>query len=128
MNQAGFQKLTDYMSISIAGACLVHCLLAPVALILFPVVGATAIFEEVFHELLLMLIIPLSAVAIFLGCRRHKDFGVIVLGATGLCLLLVGAFALETYEEPLTITGSLLMIFGHLRNFRFCRKADCCHG
>lgn len=127
MNQVRLQKLTDYTSISLAGACVVHCFIAPGALILFPVVGATTVFEQIFHELLLLLIIPLSSVAIFLGCRRHKDFGVVAIGVAGLCFLLAGAFATEAHEEPLTITGSLVMILGHLRNFSLCRKAGCCH-
>ncbi|MYC40748.1 MAG: MerC domain-containing protein [Candidatus Dadabacteria bacterium] len=128
MNQVKIQRLTDYTSISLAGICVVHCFLTPVALILFPVVGSTLVFEEVFHELMLFMVIPASAVAMFLGCRRHKDFSVIMLGGVGLYFLLVGAFAVTGYlESILTLIGAFIMISGHLRNFRLCREDSCEH-
>ena len=127
MNQVRIQRLTDYTSISLAGICAIHCFFTPVALILFPVVGSTFVFEEIFHELMLFLVIPASVVAMFLGCRRHKDFGVIMLGGVGLYFLLVGAFAATGYVESiLTLIGAFIMISGHLRNFRLCRKDGCC--
>ena len=128
MNQTRIQRLTDYTSISLAGLCVVHCFLAPVALILFPVVGSTFVVEEVFHEMILFLVIPASVVALFLGCRRHKDFNVIMLGTLGLGLLLAGAFTATGYGEYiLTFIGAFVMISGHLRNFRLCRKSGCDH-
>ena len=127
MDQTRVQRLTDYTSISLAGICAIHCFFTPVALILFPVVGSTFVFEEIFHELMLFLVIPASVVAMFLGCRRHKDFGVIMLGGVGLYFLLVGAFAATGYVESiLTLIGAFIMISGHLRNFRLCRKDGCC--
>lgn len=128
MNQAKLQRVTDYTSLSLAGICAVHCFLTPVALILFPVVGSTFLSEEIFHELMLLLVIPASIVAIFLGCRRHKDFSVIMLGVLGLSFLLAGAFAATGYEDSvLTLIGAFIMVCGHLRNFRLCRKDGCEH-
>lgn len=128
VNQARIQRLADYTSISLAGVCAVHCFLMPVTLILFPVVSSTFLFEEIFHKLLLFLVIPASVVALSLGCRRHKDFKVVMLGVLGFCFLLTGAFAATGYEETiLTFIGAFVMICGHLRNFRLCRKGgyDC---
>lgn len=128
INQLRIQRLTDYTSISLAGLCVVHCFLTPVVLILFPVLGSTLVFQEVFHELMLFLVIPASVVAMFLGCRRHKDFNVIMLGILGLGFLLAGAFAVPGYGEYiLTFIGAFVMISGHLRNFRLCRKSCCDH-
>ncbi len=128
MNQVRIRRFTDYTSISLAGICVVHCFLTPVALILFPVVGSTFVAEEVFHELMLFLVIPASVVAIFLGCRRHKDFNVIMLGILGLGFLLAGAFVATGYQEyAFTFIGAFILISGHLRNFRLCRKYCCDH-
>ena len=128
VNQAKLQRFTDYTSMSLAGLCAVHCFLTPLVLILFPVLGSTFLFEEAFHELLILLVIPASVVAIFLGCRRHKDFNVMMLGGLGLCFLLAGAFAATGYEESvLTLIGAFVMLSGHLRNFRLCRKNCCEH-
>ena len=128
MNQVKIQKFTDCTSISLAGICVVHCFLLPVGLILFPVVGSTFLFEEIFHELILFLVIPASVIAISLGCRKHKDFSVVMLGVLGLCFLLAGAFAATGYQESaLTLIGALIMASGHLRNFRLCREDSCEH-
>ncbi len=128
MNQTKLQGFTDYTSLSLAGICAIHCFLTPVALILFPVVGSTVFSEEIFHELMLLLVVPASVVAIFLGCKRHKDFSVITLGILGLSFLLVGAFGATGYEESiLTLIGAFIMVLGHLRNFRLCRKDGCEH-
>ncbi len=129
MNQTRIQELTDYTSLFFAGVCAVHCFVVPVALILFPVVGSAVAFEfeEVFHELMLFAVIPISTIAVFLGCRRHKDLSVIVLVVVGLCFILAGIFATTGYMEyVLAFIGAFIMIFGHLRNFRLCRKDDCC--
>ena len=127
MSQTKIRRLGDYTSISLAGICVAHCFLMPVVLILFPVVGSTFVFEEIFHEFMLLLVIPASATAIFLGCRRHKDSNVIMLGASGLGLLLAGAFMATGYGEYIfTFIGAFIMISGHLRNFRLCRKDGCC--
>lgn len=126
MSQLRFQKLTDYASMSLAGICAVHCFLTPVALILFPVMGSTFLFRETFHELMVLLVVPSSAAAVFLGCRRHKDTRVVGLGVCGLCLLVAGAFGADGYLEPaLTLAGAFVMVLGHARNFRLCRKDGC---
>ncbi len=128
MSQLRLQRLTDYASMSLAGICAVHCFLAPVALILFPVMGSAFLFREIFHELMLLVVIPSSTAAIFLGCRRHKDVYVAFLGVCGLCLLVAGAFGAEGYlETALTLTGVFVMLFGHARNFRLCGRDGCRH-
>ena len=128
MSQLRLQRLTDYASMSLAGICAVHCFLAPVALILFPVMGSAFLFREIFHELMLLVVIPSSTAAIFLGCRRHKDVYVAFLGVCGLCLLVAGAFGAEGYlETALTLAGVFVMLFGHARNFRLCGRDGCRH-
>ncbi|MCY4379139.1 MAG: MerC domain-containing protein [Candidatus Dadabacteria bacterium] len=129
MDQTRIQKLTDYTSLFFAGVCAVHCFAVPVALILFPVVGSTVAFEfeEIFHELMLFAVIPVSTIAVLLGCRRHKDLRVIVLVVLGLCFILVGIFAATDYMEyVLAFIGAFIMILGHLRNFKLCRKDGSC--
>ncbi len=128
MSQLRLQRLTDYASMSLAGICAVHCFLTPVALILFPVMGSAFLFREIFHELMLLVVIPSSTAAMFLGCRRHKDVYVAFLGVCGLCLLVAGAFGAEGYlETALTLAGVFVMLFGHARNFRLCGRDGCRH-
>ena len=66
-------SLLDKLAVSASMLCAIHCLFLPVILVVFPALGATLFGDELFHALLLWLIIPLSVIALSLGCRRHKD-------------------------------------------------------
>lgn len=127
-SKTNVQRITDYTSISIAGFCIVHCLMIPVLLVLFPVLGSVLLFEEILHELLLLLIIPSSLLAIFLGCRRHRDLAVFLIVVLGLALIVTGIVGVEESKETvLVLTGSVIMVIGHIRNFRLCSKTACKH-
>lgn len=129
-NRTGLQRPLDVVAISISGLCIVHCLLTPLALILFPVVTGTLFADESFHQLLLWLILPTSSIAMWLGCRQHKDLRVLLMGIIGVSFLLF-AFMLghdwfgEWGERILTVIGGLIMAAGHVRNYRLCRQQRC---
>jgi len=120
----------DILAISISGLCAVHCLLTPLVLILFPVFAGTVLEGEGFHQMLLWVILPTSGLALLLGCRRHKDWNVLLLGGVGLSLLILAAFfapewAGEWGERLLTLFGGAIMSVGHVRNYRLCRNDQC---
>lgn len=124
------QQPLDILAISVSGLCAVHCLLTPLALILFPVLGGTVLAGEDFHQMLLWVILPTSSLALWLGCRRHKDRRVLLMGLVGLSLLLLAAFFAHEWigewgERLVTVVGSAIMAAGHLRNYRLCRSDQC---
>lgn len=132
INQINFQKLYDVIAISLSGICAVHCLLTPIALIVFPIVGTTVLTHELFHRLMFFLILPTSLLAFFLGCSQHKDRAVIFLGVLGFAILFFGAFWGHgvlgiSKERILTLAGGGIMAAGHVRNFRLCRQTSCGH-
>lgn len=120
----------DGLAIAMSVACVLHCLMLPVLIVLFPVLGSTALADESFHGLLLFLIIPSSLLALYMGCRRHGDGWVMVLGITGLAILLAAAvlgteaLGLER-EKALTVLGGTVLAIGHWKNFRRCRARRC---
>lgn len=132
VNQGQIRKFTDLVAISFSALCFIHCLFTPVALILVPIFGSAALEGEFFHRFMLLLILPASFIALFLGCRRHKDISVMILGIAGFSLLVFSAYLGEqtvgdTGEKVLTSAGGLTMVLGHLRNFRLCRDDACEH-
>lgn len=132
MNNVNFQKLYDVIAISLSGICAVHCLLTPIALIVFPILGTTVLTHSLFHKLMFFLILPTSLLAFFLGCRQHKDSHVIMLGLLGFAILFFGAFWGHellgvSRERILTLAGGAFMAAGHVRNFRLCRQTSCEH-
>ncbi len=125
------QKLFDTIGLTISGTCVMHCLFAPVTLILLPVFGLTVSQEEVLHEIFLYLIVPSAIIAITMGCRKHKDYSVAALASIGIILLVYAVITHDTNTEQtvevLTLFGSAFVVISHLRNFSLCRQNNCNH-
>jgi hypothetical protein len=82
--------------------------------------------------ILLVVVLPVSILALSLGCRRHRDALTIIAGAVG--LLMITAVAIfghtlinQTDEKLVTSFGSLVLAYAHIRNYQICRKSDCSH-
>ena len=126
--QAG--KSLDGMAIAMSLACILHCLLLPVLIVVFPILGSTILAEESFHGLLLILIIPTSSVALYLGCRQHGEGLVLWLGIVGMAILALAAWLGigvlgVSGEKALTALGGTLLASAHVLNFRRCRALSC---
>ena len=124
------RALMDRIAIGLSGVCAIHCLITPLVLVALPVAAGAWLDGESFHLWLLLLILPLSTTALTLGCRRHKDMAVMLLGIAGMALLLLAVFLPvgwlgENGERALTLAGSATLIAGHVRNFRMCRASAC---
>lgn len=123
----------DGIAVFFSGACLIHCLVLPLMVVSVPVLQGSALLDEqLFHVLMLVFIVPTSALALFWGCRKHKDFFTLLLGGVGLTVLTLTAlfghdlFGL-TGERLVTSAGGLILAAGHIRNFIVCRRDDCRH-
>lgn len=130
---AQIQALTDKAAVGFSLMCAAHCLLLPVALSVLPSVATlTLLSDEFFHRALLGLVLPTSVIALTLGCRKHKRYGVWIAGAVGLTAL-VAAAALgqdllgDFGEKGLTFAGAVIIALSHVQNFRLCRRDDACH-
>ena len=120
----------DRVAISTSAVCAIHCLCLPLLLSVLPAMGATFFGQELFHVMLLWLVIPLSVVALGMGCRKHKNWLVGLFGFLGLVLLVMAAafghdFLGETGERFTTLAGALFIGVGHFRNYSLCRRAEC---
>lgn len=120
----------DKFAISLSALCVVHCLLTPVLVSLIPTLAALGIADEGFHLYLIFAVIPLSLVAALMGCKKHKRYGVAfpILGGLFILVLTAGLgheILGDTLEKVLTIIGACVISFGHVLNYRLCRKKDC---
>lgn len=118
------------MAISGSMLCILHCLATPLLLVAVPVVASTFVADEEFHRILVMFVLPISLVALFAGCRRHKDRVVLAVGGLGLVLLVSIAFLGhdllgELGEKVATVVSGGVLAIGHLRNYRLCRRREC---
>ena len=137
----------DQFAIFLSVTCAIHCLFTPILIIFLPIVGTTFFADANFHLWMLYLVIPTTAIAIFLGCKKHKDKIVITLSALG--LLIVTASTIYQYSlqadsgdcvicmsgghsisNPLVwvnILAGALLISAHMRNYKLCRADNCKH-
>ena len=130
MEKVQIQKLLDRAAISISALCILHCLATPVLLIAIPVISSTFLADEQFHRVLVAIILPVSVIAFSLGCRRHRDSVVLVLGGIGLFFLIlvaaVGHDLLGEFGEKVgTIISGLILAAAHVRNYYLCRNEKC---
>ena len=129
------QKIIDSLGITISSVCAIHCLLLPAIFIIAPY---SFLASHEFHEALIYFILPCAAIAFTLGCRKHGDIKVALMGSFGIILLassilLHEIFHSEEHSEELTtvlitVAGSIMLILSHLRNRKLCLKEDfACH-
>ena len=83
------QVLTDKLAIGLSLACAIHCLLLPILLVLLPSMAALQLDNEAFHLWMVIAVIPSSAYALSLGCKQHKRYQLLILGCTGVTLLVL---------------------------------------
>jgi len=122
----------DRFAISASAICAIHCLSLPLFLAIFPALSTSIFGQESFHQLLLWFVIPLSLISLTLGCKRHKNRFVALLGMMGISILFLTAtvghdLLGEFYERVATLLGTAAIAAAHIRNYRLCRKSDCGH-
>ncbi|MDF1817949.1 MAG: MerC domain-containing protein [Immundisolibacteraceae bacterium] len=120
----------DKTAIALSLACAVHCLLFPVALVMLPAYLSSTLGDERFHLWMLAAVIPISLIALRLGCQQHRNTGVMIPGLIGLALLTLTAllghnFLGETGEKIASLVGASLIAFSHFRNHALCKRLSC---
>ena len=110
----------DRLAIGASAACLVHCLFLPLLIAAVPATSRLFSIPEEYHLLAVAFAVPVSAWAMITGFRHHGLLLPAMLGLVGLLLLAAGALAAaqELLETALTIAGSMVLAFAHMRNWQ----------
>jgi len=114
---------TDWVERAAVGAsalCLIHCAGLPLLLAALPALSKAIALPESFHIWVLGFAVPTSGAALLLGHKGHRARLPLVVGSIGLAFLAAGALVLlgGPYETPVTIAGSLCLVFAHISNWR----------
>lgn len=120
---APVRPLGDRSAILLSGLCLVHCLALPLLAAALPWMAWFSDNESLVHRWLLVLIVPVSLLALTRGCLAHRHRGVLLMGQAGLSLLIFAALAgqqlpLPWLETALTVAGSIALSASHVLNLR----------
>ena len=128
------QMNSDKVAVTLSTACVLHCFFAPSFIILTSGFLSISINNELVHYLILLLAVPVSSFALYLGWKNHKNtsflpFGIIGLLALFAAVLMGEAMLGEAGERAITLLGSLLVAYSHYRNHQECKAVECdsCH-
>lgn len=131
LNNRG-RKYLDTAAVFLSGVCMLHCLALPIALTVLPIVNISLLDETTFHLIMMAGILPISVIALSIGCRQHKDKLTLFLGGIGLFILTTTAIFGHAWlgllgERIATSIGGLILAAAHIQNYRCCRSDDCAH-
>lgn len=127
---AGTEGRLDYAAIGISVLCVLHCTALPVLAVALPWIAAVGLAEAWFHQAMLLVVVPVSALALGWSWQRLKRNLPPVLGALGLAVMVFAAFEMHpivsgTVERDLTLFGAGLLTLAHginLRNLFRCSR------
>lgn len=127
---AHLRRHADRAGAVASGICLVHCLLAPALVSLFPSVIPYLPGDLWFHRLLAAIIVLIGVVAFVPGYRIHRRKTLLAVIGIGMLLILSVAWRGNTMSSPvelvLSISGSLMLVAAHLLNRSFCLSCVAC--
>ena len=117
----------DGAAVTLSALCLVHCLALPLVVAGLPFLSQFS--ESHLHAQALIIVLPLSIVALAIGYRRHTSLRIIAGGAVGMALLVIGATFAHgqlglTADRVFTISGSLILATAHFFNSYSSRAAS----
>ena len=117
-------SMLDRTAVALSGLCLLHCLALPFVVVLLPVAGQAPAAH--WHAEMLLIVLPVSIVALAIGYRRHGNLRVVAAGSLGMLLLVVGGTVVHARygiaeDRAMTVAGSLVLAIAHFFNTRFGR-------
>ncbi|OSZ69192.1 hypothetical protein CAP39_10425 [Sphingomonas sp. IBVSS1] len=114
-------SLLDRLAIGLSGLCLLHCMAGFVLLSLFALTGDW--LDHRVHVVGLLLAMPLAAVALWRGWRRHGRVAIGLIGAMGLAVMAASLLVEhgESIEMLVSMAGVTLLALAHWQNLKALR-------
>lgn len=116
----------DWAAVGLSGLCLVHCLALPLIVAGVPLLAQFS--EGHLHAQMLVVVLPLSIVALGLGFNRHRNTRIVAAGTVGMLTLVIGATVAHSQlglmaDRAFTVVGALVLAGAHYFNSVRSRQA-----
>lgn len=117
------REIWDRIGISASLLCVAHCLFTPVLVLFTPVLG-DFLSHEMFHVVVVIVVVPVAVWALWNGYMQHRSARVLYVGGAGLAFL-IGGMLLGSFDRKFEVGGmivaGLLLAWAHYANLRACR-------
>lgn len=119
----------DIIGSALSIGCIIHCLLLPIILPVFPMLFLSGSHNTYFHAIMLIFVLGSSIFAFISGYKKHHESIVIEAGLLGNLVLVVGLLA-EVGNNPnwltttLTVLGGFILIGTHYINHKYICACD----
>jgi len=109
----------DGAAVGLSALCLIHCLALPLLVAGLPFLAQFS--EGHLHAQMLVLVLPLSIIALGLGYRHHRSTRIVLAGVVGMLTLVIGATVAHSQlglaaDRSFTIAGALILATAHFYN------------
>jgi hypothetical protein len=109
----------DGAAVGLSALCLIHCLALPLLVAGLPFLAQFS--EGHLHAQMLVVVLPLSIIALGLGYRHHRSALIVGTGVVGMVILAVGATFAHSHwglaaDRSFTIVGALVLATAHFYN------------
>lgn len=115
----------DFLGIAASSLCAVHCLATPVIILLVPSSIGKFWESPIIHYIFAAIVAFFCLSAGISGYRSHGDLRIMGLMCLALLFILVATFiphddCCQNNSVAFLVSGSLVMILGHILNYRAC--------
>lgn len=109
----------DGTAVGLSALCLIHCLALPLMVAGLPFLAQFS--EGHLHAQMLVIVLPLSTIALGLGFRHHRNVQIVLAGIFGMAVLTIGATVAHSQlglaaDRTFTIIGALVLAGAHYYN------------
>lgn len=101
-----WERKADRLGVVASVLCAIHCIATPFILLLLPTLGEVWAHPAT-HWGVALVVIPIAAMMISKGFKRHRRKWIIGIGSAGILLVLSGAIApyFDPMQNPITTGG-----------------------
>ena len=108
--------------------CAIHCMLMPLALVIFPLWLGNAVRHEGLHLLFVSLSVFVAGWSFWRGQQAHGRRGILGFAVAAALFIVVGELFLDSapwWHAGISASAGLALAWGHHLNLNWCREAQC---
>ena len=121
-------KVFDKVGLFFSGLCLVHCLVLPVFLILFPVLKHYSFFQDkYFHDWMFLFVLIPALLSFGPHFMKTKNLKTILLPVVAIVILFFTNILFHQhglFETIVTSFASMILMYAH---YKHLKSKHCCH-